>query len=104
MNDFDEATGDRFRALQTGVEKLKMIDNLREMGEPRTADQLIEDWYVERNKWLSDHNLENKDVLTDDEGREYFLDIIEMDEGENGDYSKKAVYLPEELDVNYWLK
>lgn len=102
--DYNVALGVRFRALKTGASKKKMIDELRELGEPRTADQLIEDWYTERTKWLSDKNLENKDIFRDESGRECYRETSESGTpGDNYQVDSYTAQIPEELDATYWL-
>lgn len=102
---YEEGVIERFRESATGATKKKMIDELREMGFSRTADQLIEDWYTERTKWLSDKNLENKDVFKDEKGRECYKEEYEAGTFGEEDYRVSTLLeqIPEELDVNYWL-
>lgn len=52
-----------------------------------------------KEQWLKENGYDWKDVMEDDEG-EYVLNVMEMDEGENGDYSTKKVYLPDFTETN----
>lgn len=59
--------------------------------------------FEQAQQWLTDRGHERKDVMWDEENhKHYIIDISEMDEGENGDYTKKKVYLPEQFNIAFF--
>ncbi len=61
------------------------------------ANNLREALVQKREEWLDERSVNDRDIMTDDEGREYFIDTMENGtSGEDG-YSvdHRRVYIPE---------
>ncbi len=61
----------------------------------KQTEEYLENIAELKAEWLADKGFTLNDVMCDDDGVEYIVDIMEMDEGEGGDYSKKRIDLPD---------
>jgi len=60
-------------------------------------DEVQEAQYYKRIEWLEEKGLEDKDVMSDENGREY---VIRMDEDDEQRPTTRREYLPVELTLD----
>lgn len=51
---------------------------------------------LSREDWLKERSIREEDVFEDDEGQ-YYVDVVDMENGEAGGFYENKVYLPENI-------
>lgn len=58
-------------------------------------------WLERRAEWLDDYGCTERDVLTDEKGDEYIMDVVDLEPNEHGGIYSTKVYLPDNLQQGY---
>ena len=97
---YSETLLERFDDLkEDGLARVSLLREVYDKGLSDKVQPLIERWWQEKMLWLEENGINEADILTDDMGREYYMDYEEYD-GQS-DFRKK--YLPDYIDITYWI-
>lgn len=96
---------EKFRASQSGFDRAVILHEMKHFGMDVEVETMIEDWWTERLAWLNDRGVNFKDIITDEDGLEYYMDIVDHgDQGDGYQVDNKKVEIPDWLNVDYWAR
>lgn len=93
-----------FESSKNGFERVAILKDLLEGGFTESVEYLKGSWYIQRAGWLEEYGVKESDIMIDDEGQEFYMDIDES--GAPGcDYQvdKIKCKIPWHLNVDYWV-
>lgn len=96
---------EQFKSSESGFDRAVILHELKNFGLDEAAEEMIEDWWEERAKYFEDRGIKTTDVFGDEDGFEYYMDVIDHgDQGDGYQVDTKKVQVPDYLNVEYWSK
>lgn len=101
---FLERANEDFANSEDGKARREILERLKDSGFEDAYEDLLQLWLEERKKFLEEVGVDEKDVLSDEDGEYYIQEVENGNPGEDGyGFMKVRRSIPDYLDIRYYM-